>query len=217
MPKVRTQVDEYELRITPPDQQRITEWHIDDKIQMLLSCEEGGEATDKKLHYHCIIKTTMSRNTMVQWIYKVSRSTNEQKGNAVFFSRQPHAHSYGYVIKEKRIVCRHGIEDRFIEEWFTQTDSYKRQGETSRKDAQRKREQELGDVVREAETSFRALANHDPHTLVELILRTCSDHNIRFPAKTQMESIVLKIMYKYDHQFVTSYYMRSFPFNFNHY
>lgn len=215
MPRPRKNPDEVlkrELRITPPDGMPITDWHLDPSIKQLVSFEEGGGG-DKKLHYHCYIETTMTSQALPKWIYTVARCIETgEKGNSVFFTRAPHEHTFGYISKHKKVSIRHGIDQPTLDEWFTRSDEYIKQKESVRKREQRGRLAELQDVFDMVENELaHDIIERDILPTIRSILDKCHSTDIRFPARTQMEQMVIKLLYKYDSQIACHYYARSFP------
>jgi len=200
-----------ELRITPPDGEPITDWCLDDTITKLVAFVEGGE--DKKLHYHALIETTMTSQALTKWIYRVARCIETgEKGNAVFFTRAPHEGTQGYISKGRDMSIRHGTQQTTIEEWFTQSDEYVRQRETKRKRVQRSREDELKliiDIVEKGLHDNRDIRNVED--VSKEFLKHCHHSGIRFPTRSQMETVVVKLLYPYDERIVIKYYTRSFP------
>lgn len=216
MPRPRKNPDELlirEIRITPPNQKPIEDWHITDVIQKLVCFEEGTD--DKKLHYHGIIHTTMTSQSLAKWIYEVAgcKDTGE-KGNAVFFTRATHEGSQGYISKNKKLVVRHGELQTTIEEWFKESDDYNRQRETDRKRKSRTRDDELAKIIELAKSDLND--NHllrNVECIVDTILKHCHHSNIRFPPRSQMEAMVIKLLYPYNPVMCQLYYSRSFPNN----
>lgn len=84
-----------ELRLTPPDGEPITDWFIDSNVTKLLAAEEGGIGTGKALHYHAVIETTFSDDSIKGWIRRVLRIPMSQAmGNAVYRTGAPHEATY---------------------------------------------------------------------------------------------------------------------------
>lgn len=199
---------ELELRITPPDGEPITDWQIDDSIEQLVSFQEGGD--EKKLHYHCYIKCTMSRPTLTKWIYKISRCNNGESGNAVFYSRKPHAHTFGYIAKNKTISIRHGLSQTFIEEWFKESDEYKKQRESKRKRDQRDRSLITLDIRQQvAEDLKQGTINKDVSSIVERLIQLYHENNLTFPPRSQIEQATMTLLYPYNSGYVQGWYARN--------
>lgn len=195
-----------ELRITPPDQQPITDWCITDKTSVVLACEEGEAGSDKKLHYHVFMTTTMSRPMLEKWVYTVARS-NDEKGNAVFFSRKTHENTIGYVVKDGNVMCRHGLTDVYITECFEKSKAYKREKETNRKRKQRSRDE----ITCEIKTNIKKALIDDRETrnlgyIVASLLGHFHDANLQLPMRSQVETIALSLLYPYKPLEVLGYY-----------
>lgn len=215
MPRPRKNPDEIlkrELRITPPNQQAIV-WNIPPEILKFVAFEEGGADTGKKLHYHCYIETTMTSQALPKWIYTMCECIETgERGNAVFFSRAVHDHTFGYIAKNKRLSIRHNYEQTFIEEWFKESDTYNKQRATNRKRDQRTRQDEIKQIMDQVKSDLKANGLYrNVRGCVDLILRYCSHEDIRFPIRSQMEYLVVELLYPYDKSLITDYYARSFP------
>lgn len=194
-----------ELRITPPDQNPITDWLVNDEdFKVLLACQEGGD--DKKLHYHIYCESTRSESWVKKWIYKVARCNNGESGNSVYFSRKPHEHTIGYVIKECNIVCRHGLDNMFIDEWINKSKSYKTDKERDRKRAQRSRTSILSDIVKQLESDLQADRRIRTIEYISKHLIQCYREYNCYPTKAQHEMMVIKLIHPYDDYFVRSFY-----------
>lgn len=194
-----------ELRITPPDQQPILDWHVnDDDFKVLLACQEGGD--DKKLHYHLYCESTRSETWLKKWIYKVARCNNGESGNSVYFSRKPHEHTIGYVVKSGNVVCRHGLTQTYIDEWIAKSDEYKRNKERDRKRAQRSRTSVLKDISESiAKGLHEGSVDRTPQGVSEELLKYYSVESI-YPVRTQHEMMVIKLIHPYASEFVRLYY-----------
>lgn len=194
-----------ELRITPPDQNPITEWYVNDEdFKVLLACQEGGDGT-KKLHYHLYMESTRSESWVKKWIYKVSRCINES-GNSVYFSRKPHEHTIGYVVKSGNVVCRHGVTQTYLDEWIAKSDEYKRNKDRTRKQQQRSRTTILSnimDIVAKDLQIDRSIRTTD--YISKTLIANYKEHQV-YPLKSQHEMMVIKLIHPYDDYFVRSFY-----------
>lgn len=217
MPRVKkdNSVLELELRITPPDGNQIVDWQITDDIEKLVAYEEGGSAGDKKLHYHCYIVYRRSRTLLTKWIYTIARCIETgETGNAVFFSRKPHEHTFGYICKNGKVAVRHNIEAGVIDEWLRQSQKYVTEKETDRKRKQRSRESELQLVFESVEKHLKGVGDYSSGDVVSAVLSECDARETRFPSRSQMESFVLKMMYRINQQLVIAYFNRNFFSNY---
>lgn len=215
MPRPRKNPDELltrELRITPPNGVEIVDWCLNDSIRKFVAFKEGGDETGKKLHYHCYIETTMTSQALPKWIYTVCGCIETgEKGNAVFFSRAAHDHTFGYIAKNRCVAIRYNYDQTVLEEWFTQSDEYKRQREKERKRDHRTRSHELDEIIKEVERQLE----HDVglrtvEGCISQVLEQCVRHDVKFPARSQMEHMVNKMIYKYNDYIVMKYYLRGF-------
>lgn len=204
-------ITELEIRITPPDQQRIVQWELDEFITLVVA-EEGEPNGTLRLHYHGYLKTSRSKSWIRDWIYRITKTEHGQlNGNALYFSRRPHEYTYGYIVKSGNVVVRHGISQTTLDEWLTDSKEYCKQKESRRKQQQRTRAVELNDIFDEIEKELKeGKCYRSIDTVVDRTLSLCYHKQVRFPARTQMEQFVLKAMYSYDMSMVRSYYTRTF-------
>lgn len=213
MPRTKSDpnaVLELELRITPPDGTQITEWYLDDDFVKFAAYEEGGVGTEKKLHYHCYIVYKRSRTLLTKWIYKVARS-DEDTGNAVFFSRKPHEHTFGYISKQRNLVMRHGIDQTLITEWYNQSDEYLRTKERERKRKHRTRKERIDEILEHARKGLQTRdIDRSVDGVIKYIIAACNDAGLILPTRTSMEGYVVSLLAQYDKHLVTSYYARNF-------
>lgn len=196
-----------ELRITPPDQNPITDWLVNDEdFKVLLACQEGGD--DKKLHYHIYCESTRSESWVKKWVYKVARCNNGESGNSVYFSRKPHEHTIGYVVKSGNVVCRHGITQTYLDEWISKSAEYKRNKERDRKRAQRSRMSILSDIADAiAKGLHDGSVDRTPEGVSDELLKHYTVEQI-YPLRTQHEMMVIKLIHPYCDNFVRSYYQK---------
>lgn len=191
-----------ELRLTPPDGLPIDEWFIDAGITKLLAAEEGGTGTGKALHYHAVIETTYSDDSLKGWIRRVLRIPMSQAlGNAVYRTGAPHEATYQYVVKCHHVVVQHGYTDQEIAEWMRLSDEYRTDIAAQRRALQRLRSQGRQRQLKTVEdlTLIWARENQwaltDPTTLVRQVLHQCHTANVEFPTKSQMETMVNRVQW----------------------
>lgn len=196
-----------ELRLTPPDGLPVTDWEVDSQITKLLACEEGGEGTGKALHYHAVIETTYTDDALRGWIRRILRLTPfTNMGNRVYRTGEPHEATYQYTVKCKNVVCRHGHTDAEIAGWMEASDQYNRDVEAQRRRLQRLRSQSRDKQLRTVEELTLAHARDNrwaytsPDGFVRRVLHECTNANIEFPTRTQMEAIVNRIRWKLAHE-----------------
>lgn len=202
---------ELELRITPPDGNRIVDWQITDDIEKLVAYEEGGLAEDKKLHYHCYVVYRRSRTLLTKWIYTIARCIDTgETGNAVFFSRKPHDHTFGYICKQGNLTVRHNVPQTTIDEWIAKSRQYVTDKETQRKRKQRTRESELQEIFDNVQKHLKERNDYSSGEVVSAVLSECDARETRFPSRSQMESFVLRMMYRINSQLVIAYFNKSF-------
>ena len=134
-----------------------------------------------------------------------------ESGNTVFFSRKPHEHTIGYVVKHGDIAVRFGCEETFITEWLTKSDEYRRSKESDRKRTQRMSKAFTLDVLKKVVEAVRTdPALRNPGNVLNLILATYQEANKPYPSRTQVESLVVTVLHPYDEYLVRSFYLKSF-------
>lgn len=211
MPKPKSgEVYQRELRITPPDGLPISDWSVNvDDFVKLIAAEEGGGETGKKLHYHLYAETTRSESWLKKWIYTVARCQNGEKGNAVFFTRKPHEQTIGYVIKNNNIVCRHGVDQMYIDEWLKKSDEYVKSKAAARKREQRTKQGIYKEMVEAVEKDLQTgLLVASVEEISTALLRKYSSSNC-YPNRNQHEIFVIKLIHPYNDSFVEQFYNRG--------
>jgi len=203
-----------EVRVTPYDQKPI---EIEDEdlahFTKLLLCQEGEPNGTPKLHYHGYIETNKSETWLRSFLRKIAHAPEQEKinGNALYFTRKPHDHTFGYVVKSGNITHRVGITQTTLDGWITESKDYRKQKETDRKRKQRTREDQFAEIVKNIESDLQNnLIQRSVDSIVDRILATCMSENIRFPTRSQMDLYILKLMYPYDNYLVRSFYTKSF-------
>jgi len=215
MPKpLSGKVLQLEIRVTPYDQEPV---RIDaSDLQMfdkLLLCEEGTPNGLPKLHYHGYVETQKSESWLRSFLRKISHAPDNEKvnGNALYFTRKPHEHTTGYVIKSGNIIYRHGITQTTLDQWLATSDQYKKDKATDRKRKQRSRDDELKTIVDSIEKDLKdGSIQRSVASIVDRFLAICIADGIRFPTRSQMDMYVLKLIHPYDQYLVRSFYTRSF-------
>jgi len=203
-----------EIRVSPYDQEPIVIEESD--LQMfdeLILCQEGTPNGSPKLHYHRMIKTTKSESWLRSFLKKIAHAPDNEKvnGNALYFTRKPHEHTTGYIVKSGNVTHRHNISQTTLDEWLAASSQYQKDKATDRKRKQRSRDDELKHIVESIE---KDLHNHSIQrnvaSIVDRFLAICIADNIRFPTRSQMDMYVLKLIHPYDQFLVRSFYTRSF-------
>lgn len=208
---------ELELRITPPSQQSITDWKLCEHITELIMFEEGSPDGAPKLHYHGYVKTTRSKSWIRNWIYDITNAKQyNTDGNSVYFSKQPHEHTFGYIAKCGNCTVRHNVPQTTIDEWLAQSAEYRKQKESNRKRVTRNRTDELQEVYEEIEKDLmdnsteKYLRTLQAYEIVEKFLDVCYSKGYRFPTRSQLDYLVMKLLYPHNPYAVRSYYAKSF-------
>jgi len=199
-----------ELRITPPDGKPIDDWKIQDEdFKQVIAAQEGGD-DDCRLHYHLYIETLRSRSWITKWIYSIAHCHNGESGNAVFFSRQPHDNTIGYVVKSGNVVVRHGCTQIFIDEWMAKSEQYRRDKDSARAKSKRLKKSftqtVFGNVV---ETLTKSPELRTPERVLELILAEYHEAKLVFPSRTTVENLIITSLYPYNKGITTAFYLRG--------
>lgn len=215
MPKpLSGKILQLEIRVTPYDQEPIV---IDESdlqmFEQLVLCEEGSPNGVPKLHYHGYVETRKSESWLRSFLKKISHAPDNEKvnGNALYFTRKPHEHTTGYIVKSGNVICRHGIPQTTIDEWIATSSKYQKDKATDRKRKQRSRDDELAHVIADVESYLKDNETvRSEHDIIARILAVCHADNIRFPTRSQMEYFVNKLLYPYRPDTVRLYYAKSF-------
>lgn len=202
---------EFDLRITPTDQNPITKEQIMEsdlnKAEVLIVAEEGTPNGTPVLHYHIYVKAKLSDTLIRNVCRKLGRSTKEINGNAVFFCRLAHENTIGYVVKNKNIIY-HNQDQKLIDEYFELSEDYNRKKEQERKSALREKENSLKEILKEVVVDNSST----PSGLIKQILYLYNEKQIRFPTRTTLENAVMSLMYKIKPLMVEEYYTKNFLF-----
>lgn len=205
-----------ELRLTPIDEQPI-EWLTQAGIVKIVAFEEGGHGTEKKLHYHALVETTLSDDLLKQYCYALTRGKGTE-GNKAFMSREPHENTGGYISKHRNVAYNIGYTEKDLQDWYAKSDEYvtalKRERETYRKVKALGRKRELLSVEQDISNELKNIPNGDrPVSLADWIIKRfleeCRKRSYDFPTRTQMESIVNRVRYEYDPVTVVAFYRRN--------
>lgn len=205
-PKKEGEVKEWDIRITPTDQNEIDFTEYVEDFKILLVCKEGEPNGTPRLHYHAYATTTRSDSYIDSLCAKIGKSTDIIKGNAVFSKRKKHDGTIGYVVKSGNVVCRHGLDDQFITESFKKSEEYRKRKESERKSASRGEQNFLGDIMKDAEVKRLA----DPLEITRVILKRYKAEGKRLPNRSAVESAVMTLMYDHDPEFVERHYTKNY-------
>ena len=204
---------EFDVRITPSDGLPITREHIletDLKESIIAIVAEEGGTPECRLHYHLYIKAKLSETTLAKICSKLGRATDVHKGNAVFSIRAAHEHTIGYVVKNKQVIY-HNQDQTVIDQYFEESDQYKRDKESAKKRSSRLAKKTLRDIVGEVEV--------DTHTgydrLVRKVLDLYHKYDLPFPSRSSLETAVMKRIYPFNPEYVSAWYVKNFNVTLN--
>lgn len=204
MPRGRPKKTEGELRCLDvrltPFGGEVTFAPQTEDFKVFLACREGGEGTNKALHYHIYCETLRSDTWLTKHWYALTKY-DVAVGNKAFRQRTAHDNTIGYVVKEGRVVCRHGCTDLFVNEWYDKSKQYRSDAEADRKQKQRLSQKSLDDIVKEVEQDpidinlqFETYAAH----FIGKILDKYVQCGKRFPSRAQIDNVTFRHMYTID-------------------
>jgi hypothetical protein len=214
---------ERELRITPPEGQPIAKerWDVAPRseVSKLLVCMEGGVGTGKALHYHLVIESTYSDEMIKAWVRKVlDLHSLATLGNTIYRSGKVHEKTYQYVVKENNLTICIGYTGNQYTEWVHQSDLYRQELDAERRQKQRLRSQNRAKQLRTVEDTVKDLMKANtivctPHAIIKAILEQCREHNVEWPTRTQMDSMVNRLRWENSpeaREAVVLYYANNF-------
>lgn len=209
-----------ELRLTPVDGEPI-DFVENPGISKMVAFEEGGHGTEKKLHYHAILETTLNEDALKGYCYRLTRGKGTE-GNKAFMSREVLPEDFdkttGYISKHKKPVFLKGYVESDLHKWYVFSDEYvsnlKRETDKYRKIKALGRKRELlsveQDIKHELENTPDGERHHDiAGHIVKRFIDLCKERNFDFPTRTQMEGIVNRLRYDYDLCSVYAFYRRG--------
>lgn len=192
---------EVECRVTPPDQKR-PEFDMT-PFTKFIAFEEGGAGTDKQLHYHILLETTLSDYRLAQH-WNDAFPAGKGSGNKLFRNGKPHEKTAPYIAKHKTPVAIKGYTDEEINQWYALSDEYlkalKQERDKYRKIKSKGRKAELKSVEQDVAIYLQTLSEHDDtdyvtRRIIERFLQLCRERNYDFPTRTQMDSICYRLLY----------------------
>lgn len=215
-------------------------WRVGaEQLEKMVVYEEGGEGTKKQLHYHGVFVGSISEKEWRRMLRRFAHEPTDPdspkvNGNALYFSRQVHEKTYQYIAKMKKRVFLYGFEESECVEWERLADEYRKEKERVKKADQRERDEEMMFVYEETKKWFAVQVaagrwsvgtgwsmRHDRYgghyteetvtdSVVDFVLKLCDENDIKFPVRTQMEILVLRIVYKQFPQVVRNHYVKIF-------
>jgi len=205
MPKPRAEIyREYDIRVTPLDQEQgATTW---DRLctgaseEKILICREGGKDTDKKLHYHGYIKTQVSESHLRTLLGLIACG----KGNAFYSIRQANDGTIGYIVKDKDPVYRYNIPQTVLEEYYDQSDAYRRNVEANRKQETRKKQSVLSRIY--LEIKAHPPVHLTPDALFDAFREAYSKRDLPLPSRSTLETAIVNLLPEHH---VRSYYLKN--------
>jgi len=201
------QLAEYDIRVTPSDQLPITREQIVDSdlnaSEVVIVAEEGG-TPQLRLHYHIYVKAKLSETKLRHICSKIGRATDEVKGNAVFSIRKAHSQSIGYIVKGRNILY-HNQSQTLIDQYFKQSEEYRKSKENEKKSAFRKNEKTLADILKEVEVDCNSTAE----SVVIEVLKIYHKLGMKFPSRSSLETATMTALYPHRPIEVESFYCRN--------
>lgn len=207
--KATGDVIEYDVRVTPTDQQEIDFAPSIDDFEVFIAAKEYGKKSNN-LHYHIYCKSIRSKTYLRSYFSQLGKANDENKGNAVFRIAYAHEGTIGYVVKDGDIVCRMGCSDQFISEMLSKSKEYKQEKEAERKRKQRTSESIYNEVYEECLSLYE---DHKFDQCVRNVIRMyCAKiegTTLRPPPRSTIESLVVKIMMVKNPEWVIDYYSKN--------
>lgn len=208
---------EVECRVTPPDGKR-PEFNID-LFTKFVAFEEGGEGTNKQLHYHILLETTVSDYRLAQYwneMFPAGKGT----GNKLFRNGKPHDKTAPYIAKHKTPVVVKGYTETDLQTWYVQSDEYvaalKKERDRYRRIKSKGRKAELKSVEDEVYQCITQQYNDQveniyiARAIVKQFLHICTERLYEFPSRNQMDGVVYRIMYKLRPSYTIAMYCRNY-------
>lgn len=209
-----------ELRLTPVDGEPVV-FEDNPGISKMAAFEEGGYGTEKKLHYHAIIETTLNEDALKGLCYRMTRGKGTE-GNKAFMSREVLPEDFdkttGYISKHKKPVYLKGYVESDLHKWYVFSDEYvsnlKRDTDKYRKIKALGRKRELLSVEQDIKNELENTPDGERYFditghIIKRFIDLCKERNYDFPTRTQMEGIVNRLRYDYDPGSVYAFYRRG--------
>lgn len=202
------QMQEFDVRITPTDQQPITKAQIVESdlniAEILIVCQEGEPNGVPVLHYHLYVKAKISETKMASICSKLGRATADIKGNSVFSVRKAHQGTIGYVVKNKNVI-HHNQDQTLIDQYFKLSEDYNKAKAKERKSAFRKNEKTLAEIMSEVEVDCNSTAER----VVTDTLKIYHKLGLKFPTRSALEVAVMSALYPHQPSEVNAFYCRN--------
>lgn len=215
MPRKKVTTDEWSIRITPANQEPITDFMesgLKDAEQLIV-CEEGTPNGKPVLHYHIYMKSKHGRTTIENIAKALGRSgiyyNKEGKliqGNAVYSLAAANAGTIGYNVKSKNVVASVGVDNHVMESYFQKSEQYMKDLQASRRRDSRKKESSYKEIFEKIVVTRDTQVDE----LIEQVLDECSKRSMNFPSRSLMESNIFRILYPHKPDFVRSFYRKNF-------
>lgn len=192
------EIRKFSIRLTPCDNAEINfeKWFTGEDFIRCIAGREIGEQ-NKKLHYHIYCETRRSDTWLNNLMYRASNWTpHHERGNAVFSRTIAHEGTLGYSVKEEDIAYSLGFASSELDALLEGSRQYRRHLEADKKRRVRKSQNSMKQIIEDAIEHFREQQLSDPRVVVKFILDKCEELDFSFPSKSQMENIVMKILYK---------------------
>lgn len=196
----------WDVRLTPSDGLPID---FMDKVPtsdfiVFVACKEGGEGTDKRLHYHVFLSSLRSES----WIRSLCSVLANGTGNPAYSVRKAHNGTIGYVVKEGNVVFRHGWTDKFLEEMLTNSQQYRKDLEAAKKRASRSKDNSLVEIMRLVAPGVTT--ESEPSDVSAMILAHYYHKELKFPTRSCIEQAVMTLLYPHRQNLVNDFYARNF-------
>lgn len=206
-PKKEGELKSWDIRLTPTDQVEVSFDALEtDDFKVLLICKEGEPNGLPRLHYHMYMETTRSDNYIDNLLNRLGKATADKKGNAVFSKRKSHEGTIGYIVKNKDVVFRLGVDNHVLEEYFQKSDDYVRNKANERKTESRAKLNFIAELMKDPVVKRLT----DPEDITTWILKKYVEHETRFPNRSTIESAVMTLLWAHRQHDVVEWYSPKF-------
>lgn len=193
MPRPADTIYKWDIRITPVDQYPITEWDKLERVDAkILVFKEGGEGTEKKLHYHIYLESTRSETNVRDLCARLGRATADVKGNAVYSVRTAHEGTIGYVVKDGERVYAFNYTDTHIEEFIEKSAQYRRDIVATRQVDKREKKSFLLRATEQVREWVKETGNDTQVSIYRKFVEIYGERPL--PSRSILETVIMNFM-----------------------
>lgn len=203
------------IRLAPCDGEEIDfEQHVKiEDFPKFIAGKEIGE-DNGSLHYHIYAESRRSDTWLKTLFYKLARWTpHHPVGNSVFSKKLAHDNTKGYSVKEENVAFTLGFTDSELDALIEKSRQYRRDLEASKKKRTRRTQNTMkrftDEAIVYAEAEWDRLLDR-PRAIAKFILAKYNEADLPFPSRTQMENAVMRVMHKFDPDYVLNWYTKFY-------